>query len=227
MGDVHGNTRALHAVLSRMEDVDLIYCLGDIVGIGPDPRGALEMVQDDRRIRAVRGNHDHNTSFFTEFGPLRDIRRRPHHDWVRGELDEDMIRWLGRIPILLTENISGMHISFMHCHPKDIGAAVPFFEKEDPRLLEDFYADVEGDLIFFGHTHRELDRICGCGRRFLNPGPVGAENGGIAPYLIIEEGPPVRVIKGGTEYDLEVVRRELKCRKPPYHGFILEHFYSR
>jgi predicted phosphodiesterase len=39
ISDIHGNLEALQAVLAHITDqrVDEIYCLGDIVGYGPNP----------------------------------------------------------------------------------------------------------------------------------------------------------------------------------------------
>jgi len=40
VSDIHGNLEALEAVMADLakEAVDSIYCLGDIVGYGPNPR---------------------------------------------------------------------------------------------------------------------------------------------------------------------------------------------
>ena len=58
--DVHGNLEALQAVLDDIErrDYEKIFCLGDVVGYGPNPAGCLDLVQ--RHCTAVvLGNHDH------------------------------------------------------------------------------------------------------------------------------------------------------------------------
>jgi diadenosine tetraphosphatase ApaH/serine/threonine PP2A family protein phosphatase len=59
ISDIHANLEALTAVL---EDIDRhgyeeIYCLGDVVGYGPDPVACTDIVR--RRARAtIMGNHD-------------------------------------------------------------------------------------------------------------------------------------------------------------------------
>jgi len=57
--DIHGNLEALEAVLAdiRAVGVDDIYCLGDVVGYGADPRVCLQRVAETCGIR-VRGNHE-------------------------------------------------------------------------------------------------------------------------------------------------------------------------
>ena len=44
--DVHGNLEALEAILSNMEkqEFDEIVCLGDVIGIGPNPRECLALI---------------------------------------------------------------------------------------------------------------------------------------------------------------------------------------
>ena len=44
LSDIHGNLDALIAVLKDIEgqQVDDIYCLGDIIGYGPNPRECVE-----------------------------------------------------------------------------------------------------------------------------------------------------------------------------------------
>ena len=58
-GDVYGNLEALQAVLKDMEEkkVDEIYCLGDLVGYGPDPEAVVQLIRE-RNIKTIMGNYD-------------------------------------------------------------------------------------------------------------------------------------------------------------------------
>lgn len=45
--DIHGNAPALKAVLNKLDkrrDIEHIYCLGDMVGIGPDTNEVLKIL---------------------------------------------------------------------------------------------------------------------------------------------------------------------------------------
>ncbi len=59
ISDIHSNREALDAVLNEIagQPVDVIYCLGDIVGYGPDPDACTAEVLG-RCLATVRGNHD-------------------------------------------------------------------------------------------------------------------------------------------------------------------------
>ena len=57
LGDIHANLAALTAVLEAAPAVDAIYCLGDLVGYGPNPRECVELIRT-RADQVVFGNHD-------------------------------------------------------------------------------------------------------------------------------------------------------------------------
>ncbi|MFW3146594.1 MAG: metallophosphoesterase family protein [Thermoplasmatota archaeon] len=224
ISDIHANPWALEVVLEQLHDVDEIFCLGDVVGIGPDPSGALEMLMRERRLICVMGNHDHNTIFGTELGPLNFVPRRPHHEWVRNELSEAQLEFL-KVPMSISKE-EGIRFQFMHRHPQDCGSKVPYFDDGSPEVLDDFYSDVPGDVLFFGHTHFEMDVTGRTGRRYLNPGAVGAQNGGSAHFLKVIAGEDYfEIEKASASYDLGAVKEELDRIKPPYWEFIRGHFF--
>ena len=59
ISDIHGNLEALQAVLADIDaiGVDEIYCLGDIIGYGPNPCECLDLVMK-RCKSTILGNHD-------------------------------------------------------------------------------------------------------------------------------------------------------------------------
>jgi predicted phosphodiesterase len=58
ISDIHGNLEALEAVLSDVgkQGVSDIYCLGDLVGYGPDPLPCIELAMSWRIV--LQGNFD-------------------------------------------------------------------------------------------------------------------------------------------------------------------------
>jgi diadenosine tetraphosphatase ApaH/serine/threonine PP2A family protein phosphatase len=63
ISDIHGNLEALQAVLTDIEkqDVQAIYCLGDVVGYGPNPRECIDLVMACKVV--LLGNHDQGAMF--------------------------------------------------------------------------------------------------------------------------------------------------------------------
>ena len=60
LADIHANQEALTAVLDDIGekgDIEEIWCLGDIVGYGPDPHRCIELLNQCPHI-GVAGNHD-------------------------------------------------------------------------------------------------------------------------------------------------------------------------
>ncbi|MDX8401695.1 MAG: metallophosphoesterase family protein, partial [Mariprofundaceae bacterium] len=58
IADIHANLPALEAVdaAMRAQGVSQYFCLGDIVGYGPDPAACIEWIRS-RRVFSIRGNH--------------------------------------------------------------------------------------------------------------------------------------------------------------------------
>src|ERR1022692_4691243 len=63
ISDIHSNLEALQAVLADIEkqNVSEIYCLGDIIGYGPNPRECIDLVMKCKLV--LLGNHDQGAMF--------------------------------------------------------------------------------------------------------------------------------------------------------------------
>ena len=57
ISDIHSNLAALQAVLNHMGKVDGLWCVGDIVGYGPDPNECVEIIREQAQV-CIPGNHD-------------------------------------------------------------------------------------------------------------------------------------------------------------------------
>ena len=60
ISDIHSNLEALTTVLNDIESrgIKTIYCLGDVVGYGPNPKECLDLVIEKTKA-SVLGNHDY------------------------------------------------------------------------------------------------------------------------------------------------------------------------
>ena len=58
MSYIHANYTALMAVLAEAGAVDETWCLGDLVGYGPDPNAVVEEVREIPNLTCMLGNHD-------------------------------------------------------------------------------------------------------------------------------------------------------------------------
>ena len=58
ISDIHANLNALQTVLADAGEIDAAWCLGDLVGYGPDPNECIEIVKNLPNIHCMLGNHD-------------------------------------------------------------------------------------------------------------------------------------------------------------------------
>jgi predicted phosphodiesterase len=96
MSDIHANYTALQAVLKDAGIVDETWCLGDLVGYGPDPNAVVEEVQEIKNLTCLMGNHDVGVigrmSLETFNGEAK--RSLMHHEKVLTSSNMDFIRSL-------------------------------------------------------------------------------------------------------------------------------------
>ncbi len=89
ISDIHGNLEALCKVLEDIDGfpVDEIYCLGDIVGYGPDPEACTDIVME-RSGMTLMGNHDYALIYGPEgFNPVAADVIRLTHEMMQPESD--------------------------------------------------------------------------------------------------------------------------------------------
>ena len=86
ISDIHANLEALRVVMDdiRSQNIREIYCLGDIVGYGPNPCECLDEVITKAKV-TILGNHDQATLFDPDgFNP---IALRAVY-WTRDQLEQ-------------------------------------------------------------------------------------------------------------------------------------------
>jgi len=58
ISDIHANLTALDTVLKDAGQVDETWCLGDVVGYGPDPNECISRLRELPNLTCMTGNHD-------------------------------------------------------------------------------------------------------------------------------------------------------------------------
>jgi diadenosine tetraphosphatase ApaH/serine/threonine PP2A family protein phosphatase len=63
ISDIHSNLEAFQAVLEdiKAQNITEVYCLGDVVGYGPNPRECIDLVMECQVV--LMGNHDQGAMF--------------------------------------------------------------------------------------------------------------------------------------------------------------------
>lgn len=205
ISDIHSNIEALRAVLDdiQREQVQEIFCLGDIVGYGPNPRECIDKVMQCKVC--LLGNHDQGALFDPEgfnTGAERAIF------WTREQLENSNSpsaarRWdfLGERPRNHQEG------SFLFVHGSARNPLNEYVFPEDVynrRKIEKIFMVIE-KYAFQGHTHvpgvfteefrffspEEIDFQYRLGdqKAMVNVGSVGQPRDGDprACYVILED----------------------------------------
>lgn len=195
--DIHGNELALKEVLQdidRRQDIDEIWCLGDMIAMGPDTNEVLTMLFARSDIRLITGNHDEAILSLVsgEGHPESYKHTREHHEWVANQLTAEHIEKLKKLPRTIEKEINGTRIFGIHYHiaPSKRNAHIrdePFYTILEPTLenMEEMYRDYPADIICFGHNHQE-HFFQNATQIYINPGALGVSKGSTAPYAIID-----------------------------------------
>jgi predicted phosphodiesterase len=149
ISDIHGNLAALRAVLNQTRGQrDLIFCLGDLVGYGPDPNECVELAAELCNV-VLGGNHD-----LAAGGVIGDHDFASHSKssllWTCSVLSPANRDYLSRLKpqVEYPEDEAGP-ILLSHGGPEDPVWSY-IFSRED---AEDAFRNLDFSRCFFGHTH--------------------------------------------------------------------------
>jgi predicted phosphodiesterase len=145
--DIHGNLEALKAVLADMEELGVQnkYCLGDVVGYGPDPAKCLELVRD-LGCPILLGNHDEGC-FALEPDSSFNTYARAGLDHARKQLSDEQKDFLKALPLKIERKTFALvHASLSNDerwpYVIDTHQAARHFEAQHK------------PVCFCGHTHK-------------------------------------------------------------------------
>jgi predicted phosphodiesterase len=177
ISDIHANLEALEAVCADIEQRGIkdVWCLGDILGYGPNPAECLQIVRDHCSF-VLMGNHDYavlhgplNFNLSATSAILCHIQLlaawRRNSTW-------DGVGYLNGLPLTLKIGDT----TFVHSSPRDplweylfVGEAY-----ENPKQLEGVYDFIER-ACFCGHTHLPGAVVRADGQRYISLPAKGSE----------------------------------------------------
>ena len=155
ISDIHSNLEALNAVLKDIEtqNVEKTYCLGDIIGYGPNPRECIDLVMTAKVV--ILGNHDQGAMFDPEgFNPGAERAIF----WTRAQLEsapDSRAAREKRWEFLADRPRSHRENGYLFVHGSARNPLNEYVFPEDiynQRKMERIFALVE-KYCFQGHTH--------------------------------------------------------------------------
>jgi diadenosine tetraphosphatase ApaH/serine/threonine PP2A family protein phosphatase len=183
ISDIHANLTAFETVLADANGLwDRIWCLGDVIGYGPDPNECVELLRQFDHL-CLSGNHDWAVLGKLDINTFNNDAREAI-TWTQQKLTAENRDYLESLPPLTLEE----PFTLAHASPRH-----PVWEYIlDPATAGANFAHYETPYCLVGHTHSpvifaELENdyplallpeynrqiALGVERLIINPGSVG------------------------------------------------------
>lgn len=144
LSDIHANYAALETVLNHAPEFDALWCLGDVVGYGPDPNECIERIRAYPNLVCVIGNHDAATVGRISLDAFNSEAAQVIQ-WTQDQLTDPNISFLNKLP----EYIELDSITLAHGSPR-----YPIWEYIlDTRTAQQNFGYFETPYCFVGHSH--------------------------------------------------------------------------
>jgi predicted phosphodiesterase len=183
ISDIHANLTALEAVIADAGQFDVAWCLGDLVGYGPNPNECIERIRGLPNLQCIMGNHDAAAIALIEVDAFNPDARKTVL-WTQDTLTLANKEYLINLP----ERINLEHITLVHGSPYK-----PIWEYLlDTRAATISFECFDTPYCLVGHTHLPVlfylpdDRLTAqlsvpehvsqmtlAPRAILNPGSLG------------------------------------------------------
>jgi diadenosine tetraphosphatase ApaH/serine/threonine PP2A family protein phosphatase len=144
LSDIHANITALESVLDDAGPIDAVWCLGDLVGYGPDPNECIQLIRTIPNSICLLGNHDAAALGQID---LESFNReaRLSANWMMTTLNSESLEFLASLP----DKVTTGEVTLAHGSPRN-----PVWEY----LLDTYVAAANFDffttqICFVGHTH--------------------------------------------------------------------------
>jgi len=227
ISDIHSNLEAFTAVLEDIMHrggVEEIWCLGDVVGYGPDPHKCIKMLRQCNHI-CVAGNHDVAVAGkigFEKFNPDAGIVCR----WSVEQVTAEDKKYLASLPLTVEKGV----FTLVHGSPRE-----PVWQCVDSNsIARENFSFFKTDYCLVGHSHKPLvfkneEGNCSSGHfvpnvglalgknhLIISPGGVGQPRDGnpLASYAIYDsEAVAIRLYR--IPYDMKATQDKMMRRGLP------------
>ena len=222
ISDVHSNLDAFEAVIANLPGYDELFCLGDLVGYGPQPNEVVERLRKLRPSAVLMGNHDYavvtgDTEGFSSHATEA-------VEWTRKKIAHEYHEYLATLQPSVRLEKGGAVFGLFHGSPRE-----PLTEYVFPGIADSaarkLIAKSGAEVLLLGHTH--VPMAYSYGKLFLgNPGSIGQPRDGDPrasfATLTISEGELSFDIKR-VKYDVDAVAGKIVQAGLP--RFLAERLY--
>ncbi len=147
ISDIHANLTALEAVLEDAGTFEAVWCLGDLIGYGPDPNECIEVVQTLPNLQCLVGNHDHAALGMIPISRFNQDAQ-VGIKWTMEALSEEYRDYLKSLPAIIELE----DFTLAHGSPRE-----PIWEYIlDVHLADANFNFINTDYCLVGHSHLPL-----------------------------------------------------------------------
>lgn len=147
LSDVHANLTALEAVIEDAGEFEAAWCLGDLVGYGPDPNECIARVRALPKLTCLVGNHDHAALGLIPLSRFNQDAQAAVA-WTKQNLTPSNKEYLETLP----SSISNGSFTLAHGSPRE-----PIWEYIlDTHIADRNFEAFETDFCLVGHSHLPL-----------------------------------------------------------------------
>lgn len=184
--DIHGNYEALKVIIEdiQKEKINNIICLGDTIGIGPNPKECLDPIIENN-ISMTLGNHELyylNKELYSTLTP----EEIEHQKWVSSTLNKSHYEYLKNCPLSIEKEIFNKKLLFEHFLIKDKDN-YPFYPIDITRKsnIKEIINNTPNDYIFIGHEHNHFEKNID-NKKLICLGSSGCIKNNITKYTILD-----------------------------------------
>lgn len=226
IADIHSNIYALDAVLDniKVHNIDMVVCVGDLVGYGTRPNEVIKKIRDNRII-TIMGNYDDAIGNYRlicgcDYSDPKDAEKAGlSMSFTMQETTDNNKSYLRNLPKEVIISFNEKTIKFVHGSTRMINE----YLKENSLEADEVMSEISEDILICGHTHVPYFKYYG-DKLLVNAGSVGKPktNKPNANYVIIdvknendldEEESKVEVEIIEVCYDFEKMALEIEKNK--------------
>ncbi len=158
--DIHGNKEALNSIIEdiKKENIKEIICLGDTIGIGPNPKECMDLIINNN-IKMVLGNHELYFLKGTNIDDNLGESEIKHQNWIKEQITDRQKQYLEECNMTIEKEFNGKKVLFEH-FPIDYNSKeqYPFYDLKIVKdgSIKEIVDILNYDLIFIGHEHNDF-----------------------------------------------------------------------
>lgn len=235
ISDIHGNVKALEAVLQELKskDVEKIIVLGDLIGGAPMSEEVVQKIMDLKdNLIIVKGNREKNIiEGLPEYVHDEKFKitqeQKDAHKYLGNELSNKSKEFVKNLPREIECEIEGKKIYVSHYPLDKKGNFRKHIKKANVQENEEMFSGIDAGIYLYGHTHIENYNTKD-GKIYINPGALGCPGKtNLAPYgILCIENDKVNYEQLYAKYNVqEVIDYMIKTQFPGYKA-TLRLFYG-